>query len=249
MNEQRRQEQSYREPRMCALSKIMHLTTEQLRFDRIRMMRFICERIPADGTTVILADAGGGEPAWADLYPSWDDEAGWDLRIETNEPEWVGLKEVYDHFRRQEVTWEEWGREAKVPPATDATSITVACDLPDLLTPDALMARWQIDVCQYQELLAKGLPSLQFADGTVRHPKTAVDDWWCRYFAVTDLLTEEEAIRHLRLDTIRITNPSETLRRYRDKGLLRATQVSKRLFYRRAELDQFLTILTTQNPR
>ncbi len=88
----------------------MNFTTEQLQSDRTKMVRFICERIPADGTTVILVD-DGGEPAWADLYPSWDDEGGWDLRIETNEPEWVGLKEVYDLFRRQEVTWEEWERE------------------------------------------------------------------------------------------------------------------------------------------
>jgi hypothetical protein len=63
------------------------------------------------------------------------------------------------------------------------------------------------------------------------------------------LLTEEEAIRYLRLDTINIENPSATLKRYRDMGLLRATQVSKRLFYLRTELDAFLQRLTDLNPR
>ncbi len=64
-----------------------------------------------------------------------------------------------------------------------------------------------------------------------------------------ELLTEEEAIRYLRLDTVKVARPSETLRRYRDTGLLRATQVSKRLFYRRTELDRFLERLTHSNPR
>ena len=53
-----------------------------------------------------------------------------------------------------------------------------------------------------------------------------------------ELLTEEEAVRYLRLDTINIGNPSETLR-----------QVSKRVMYRRVELDRFLERLTEQNPR
>ena len=63
------------------------------------------------------------------------------------------------------------------------------------------------------------------------------------------LLTELEAIEYLRLNTVDIKNPSATLRRYRDGGLLRGTQVSKRVFYLRAELDQFLTRVTDQNPR
>ena len=63
------------------------------------------------------------------------------------------------------------------------------------------------------------------------------------------LLTEAEAIQYLRLDTVDIKNPSETLRRYRDAGLLRGTQVSKCLFYRQLELDRFLERLTENNPR
>ena len=38
-----------------------------------------------------------------------------------------------------------------------------------------------------------------------------------------DLLTQEEAIRYLRLDTIEIRNPGETLDRYRKQGVLRGT--------------------------
>ncbi len=64
-----------------------------------------------------------------------------------------------------------------------------------------------------------------------------------------DLLTQEEAIRYLRLDTVNVNDHSSTLQRYREKGLLRATQVSKRLFYRKVELDRFLERLTETNPR
>ncbi|GMU82395.1 MAG: hypothetical protein AMXMBFR47_22660 [Planctomycetota bacterium] len=65
-----------------------------------------------------------------------------------------------------------------------------------------------------------------------------------------ELLTEAEAVRYLRLDTIRgLRNPGETLARYRAMGLLRGTQVSKSVFYRRVELDRFLDRLTNDNPR
>ena len=64
-----------------------------------------------------------------------------------------------------------------------------------------------------------------------------------------ELLTEAEAIRYLRLDTIEIRNPSDTLRRYREQGMLRGTQVSKRIMYRRIELDRLLERLTERDPR
>jgi hypothetical protein len=64
-----------------------------------------------------------------------------------------------------------------------------------------------------------------------------------------ELLTEDEAIRYLRLDTVAIKDPSATLRNYRKRRLLHGTQVSKRVFYRRSELDAFLTRLTEENPR
>lgn len=64
-----------------------------------------------------------------------------------------------------------------------------------------------------------------------------------------ELLTEAEAIRYLRLDTIDIEDPAATLRRYREAGRLRGTQVSKRIFYRRVELDRLVERLTEENPR
>lgn len=64
-----------------------------------------------------------------------------------------------------------------------------------------------------------------------------------------ELLTEEEAIRFLRLDGISIEDPANTLRYYRKKGLLRATQVGKCIRYRRIELEKLLDRLTEANPR
>ena len=64
-----------------------------------------------------------------------------------------------------------------------------------------------------------------------------------------ELLTEAEAIVYLRLDTIDVKHPEETLRRYRERGLLRGTQVGKRVFYRRVEVDRFLEKQTEANPR
>ena len=64
-----------------------------------------------------------------------------------------------------------------------------------------------------------------------------------------ELLTKDEAIRFLRLDNINTEIPSNTLRYYRKKGLLRATQVGKCIRYRRIELEKLLERLTEANPR
>ena len=64
-----------------------------------------------------------------------------------------------------------------------------------------------------------------------------------------ELLTEEEAVRYLRLDGIDIEDPANTLRYYRKKGLLQATQVGKCIRYRRIELERLLERLTETNPR
>lgn len=64
-----------------------------------------------------------------------------------------------------------------------------------------------------------------------------------------ELLTEEEAIRYLRLDLIDVDEPAGTLRYYRRRGLLRATQVGKCVRYRRVELERLLERLTDTNPR
>lgn len=53
-----------------------------------------------------------------------------------------------------------------------------------------------------------------------------------------EVLTEEEAIRYLRLDDA--TNPSRTLRYYREQGRLRGTKVGRHLRYLRRNLDEFL---------
>ena len=59
-----------------------------------------------------------------------------------------------------------------------------------------------------------------------------------------ELLTEAEAIRYLRLDTLELQNPADTLRYYRNKRVLRATPISNHLFYRRQALDDFLEKVT-----
>ena len=69
------------------------------------------------------------------------------------------------------------------------------------------------------------------------------------FTACPELLTEEEAIRYLRLDGIHVEDPAGTLRYYRKKGLLRATQVGKSIRYRRIELERLLDRLTESNPR
>ena len=57
------------------------------------------------------------------------------------------------------------------------------------------------------------------------------------------VLTEEEAIRFLRIDTIDLKHPEHTLRRYRDAGLLRCVQISKRIFY---PVDELLVFIQRQ---
>jgi len=64
-----------------------------------------------------------------------------------------------------------------------------------------------------------------------------------------ELLTEDEAVRYLRLDQIDTDDPAGALRYYRKRGLLRATQVGKCIRYRRVELDRLLERLTDTNPR
>jgi excisionase family DNA binding protein len=87
----------------------METSYEIVRADNRRMKRFICERIADDGETIVLADGEGG-PAWVDLFPIRDDDSDCDLLLETNEPDWIDLRAVYDYFRRREMTWAEWFR-------------------------------------------------------------------------------------------------------------------------------------------
>jgi hypothetical protein len=52
-----------------------------------------------------------------------------------------------------------------------------------------------------------------------------------------DILTEDEAIRYLRLDENGPKNPKGTLRYYRYKGLLRGVRIGRNLRYPKKELD------------
>ena len=61
---------------------------------------------------------------------------------------------------------------------------------------------------------------------------------------VPDLVTEDEAIRILRLDIDGPKDPRQTLKFYRDKGLLHPTKAGRRNRYLRTELLRFLDELT-----
>ncbi len=82
----------------------MRVNVEQFIADKARMEQFICQHIPVDETTRIEFALG----IWAHLYSTWDDDYGWFLHWETNEPDCVDLWLIYDHFRVQEMTWAEW---------------------------------------------------------------------------------------------------------------------------------------------
>ena len=69
-------------------------------------------------------------------------------------------------------------------------------------------------------------------------------DGYGGYTPCPELLTEEETIRYLRLDTIGHKYPANTLRYYRSKHLLRATRIGKGTLYARKELDRFIEKMT-----
>ena len=62
-----------------------------------------------------------------------------------------------------------------------------------------------------------------------------------------ELLTEDEAIRYLRLDIDGPAKPGNTLRYYRERQKLKATRVGKKLLYTRKALDEFLDRMTKQS--
>lgn len=64
-----------------------------------------------------------------------------------------------------------------------------------------------------------------------------------------ELLTEEEAISFLRLDVDGPKDPRNSLKHYRDKGLLRPTRVGQRNRYLKTELLKFLQKLTDRNDK
>lgn len=58
------------------------------------------------------------------------------------------------------------------------------------------------------------------------------------------LLTEEEAILYLRLDTLNRKNPAKTLQWYREKNLIKPTRISNVNFYTQKSLDAFIDEMT-----
>jgi len=62
-----------------------------------------------------------------------------------------------------------------------------------------------------------------------------------------ELLTEDEAIRYLRLDIDGPHNPNGTLKYYRDPGVLRAVRIGRNLRYPRKELDLMVEKLLDRN--
>ena len=66
---------------------------------------------------------------------------------------------------------------------------------------------------------------------------------------VPDLLTEEEAVKFLRLDIDGPKDPSATLKHYRDKKLLRGTRIGRKYRYSRLELLKFIELATIQTDK
>jgi hypothetical protein len=85
----------------------MRLSSDQILSDEKVMTDFICERIPSECRVILTAGEDG--ETWADLWPYWDDATGWHLLMEKSD-EHVTLEEVYDHFRRKEMTHAEFWR-------------------------------------------------------------------------------------------------------------------------------------------
>jgi hypothetical protein len=61
---------------------------------------------------------------------------------------------------------------------------------------------------------------------------------------VPEVLTEEDLIKLLRLDEDGTDKSANTLRYYREKNLLRATQIGKKLRYIKQEVLNFLALQT-----
>ena len=64
---------------------------------------------------------------------------------------------------------------------------------------------------------------------------------------VPELMLEGELIKFLRLGELGVKNPANTLRYYRERGLLRATRIGGRNAYSRTSACEFLAALTKRN--
>jgi len=66
---------------------------------------------------------------------------------------------------------------------------------------------------------------------------------------VPEVLTEQDVVKFLRLDTDGPADPHETLKYYRDEGLLRATRISRKYMYLKKEVLLFLDRVTERTNR
>jgi len=73
-----------------------------------------------------------------------------------------------------------------------------------------------------------------------------VPDGYGSFMPCPELLTEDEAIRYLRLDVNGPKNPRNTLKYYRDQGALRAVHIGRNLRYPRKELDNMIEKLLSK---
>lgn len=86
----------------------MRLSIDEMLSDERVMTDYICECIPSEYRVILAAGEDG--VTWADLSAFWDDATGEHLLMEKSD-EYVTLEEVYDHFRRREMTHAEWWRD------------------------------------------------------------------------------------------------------------------------------------------
>lgn len=64
------------------------------------------------------------------------------------------------------------------------------------------------------------------------------------YSPAPQLMTAEEAIRYLRIDTLGVKNPDKTLKRYVGLGVLKATRIGGKNFYMQKSCDNFCRAMT-----
>jgi len=166
----------------------MQLSADQVLSDRDKMIAYICRRVPQPECRVVLARGQGGT-AWADLMPLWDDELGWDLRFETNSTERVTLRQIYDHFREQDMT--TWERGHVFAPSAEP----VRCSAPTVATPTT--ASTERDVHCSENVLAevgKMRSMLEALLATVEKQRR-IKDWYSTAEIAEELHKAEFTVR------------------------------------------------------
>lgn len=92
--------------------------------DRRKMIWFISSQLPEAERTVILGHGTGG-PVVAQVVV-----AGNDIEIASNCPEWVTLREVYEHFRWNSMT--SWEQQAAIRPAGEQAATSPASRMDEI---------------------------------------------------------------------------------------------------------------------